>query len=115
MNNKMEEKKKAMERKMNVAKSAKESKEQAKENTKQPLTYEQLNNVCQQLFQQNQKLKADVTELSNVAMFKRLDYLFKVVEFSSTFKDSDFVNSCMDEIKEALTVKEEDTEDNDKK
>ena len=62
------------------------------------------------MFQKNQKLKADVNELSNVAMFKRLDYLFKVVEFSSTFKDSDFVNSCMDEIKEALTVREEDND-----
>lgn len=104
----MEEKKKAMERKLK-ANTSKKPGDNENEGTN-PLTYEQLNNVCQQLFQQNQKLKADVTELSNVAMFKRLDYLFKVVEFSSTFKDSDFVNSCMDEIKEALTVKEEDND-----
>jgi len=104
----MEEKKKAMERKLK-ANTSKKPGDNENEGRK-PLTYEQLNNVCQQLFQQNQKLKADVTELSNVAMFKRLDYLFKVVEFSSTFKDSDFVNSCMDEIKEALTVKEEDND-----
>ena len=44
-------------------------------------------------------------------MFKRLDYLFKVVELANTFKDPDFVNSCMDELKEALTVNEEDTKD----
>lgn len=109
----MEEKKKAMEKKMNVN-TSNASKDNQGEGRK-PLTYEQLNNVCQQLFQQNQKLKADVTELSNVAMFKRLDYLFKVVELASTFKDGDFLNSCMDEIKDALTVKEEDTEDNNKK
>ena len=34
---------------------------------------------------------------------KRLDYLFKVVELATTFKDADFVNSCIDEIKEAMT------------
>ena len=40
-------------------------------------------------------------------MFKRLDYLFKVVENANTFKDGDFLNSCMDEIKEALTIPRE--------
>lgn len=103
MNKTMEEKKKAMEKKMYVEKTPKDDKQ--KEKT--PLTYEQLNNVCQQLFQQNQQLREKVAELGNMAMFKRLDYLFKVVELSSTFKDSDFINSCMDEIKDALTVKEE--------
>jgi DNA-binding transcriptional MerR regulator len=106
MNKTMEEKKKAKEMKMYADKAPKDDTQ--KEKT--PLTYEQLNNVCQQLFQQNQQLREKIAELGNVAMYKRLDYLFKAVELSSTFKDADFVNSCMDEIKDALTVKEEDND-----
>ena len=71
---------------------------------KQKLTYEQHNDVCNQLFQQNQELRKSLQEMNAVNVFKRLDYLFKVVELASTFKDSDFINSCMDEIKEALTI-----------
>lgn len=111
MNKTMEEKKKAKEMKMYADKTPKDDTQKEKA----ALTYEQLNNVCQQLFQQNQQLRERVTELGNVAMFKRLDYLFKAVELSATFKDVDFINACMDEIKEALTVKEEETEDNNTK
>ena len=83
--------------KMNGAKTTSEK-------AKQKLTYEQLNDVCNQLFQQNQQLRKELQEMNAVNMFKRLDYLFKVVELASTFKDSDFINSCMDEIKKALTI-----------
>lgn len=98
----MEEKKKAKEIKMSAPMN-----NQAEAPKEKRLSYEQLNDVCQQLFQQNQQLRTRVAELDNVMMFKRLDYLFKAVELASTFKDSDFINSCIDEIKEALTVKEE--------
>lgn len=93
------EENKAKEIKMNSVKN--DSKANA---PKQKLTYEQLNDVCNQLFQQNQELRKGLQEMNAVNMFKRLDYLFKVVELASTFKDSDFINSCMDEIKEALTI-----------
>lgn len=74
----------------------------------QRLTYEQLNDACNQLFQQNQQMRKAIEELNMANMFKRLDYLFKVVENAGTFKDSDFLNSCMDEIKETLTLQPED-------
>ena len=93
------EENKAKEIKMNSVKN--DSKANA---PKQKLTYEQLNDVCNQLFQQNQELRKSLQEMNAVNIFKRLDYLFKVVELASTFKDSDFINSCMDEIKEALTI-----------
>ena len=83
------------------------------ENTEpKKLTYEQLNNACNQVFQQNQQLLHKIQEINAVNMFKRLDYLFKVVELAATFKDADFVNSCIDEIKEALTPSEESEKDN---
>ena len=94
------EENKAKEIKMNSVKSN----SKAADDPKQKLTYEQLNDVCNQLFQQNQELRKGLQEMNAVNMFKRLDYLFKVVELASTFKDPDFVNSCMDEIKEALTI-----------
>lgn len=100
------EENKAKEIKMNSVKN--DSK--AADAPKQKLTYEQLNDVCNQLFQQNQKLRESLQEINAINMFKRLDYLFKVVELASTFKDSDFVNSCMDEIKEALTVPDDSKE-----
>lgn len=71
------------------------------------LTYEQLNDTCNQLLQQNQQLYRQLKEVDMANMFKRLDYLFKVVENANTFKDGDFLNSCMDEIKEALTIPRE--------
>lgn len=74
----------------------------------QKLTYEQLNDACNQLFQQNQYLTRQVRELNATNLFKRLDYLFKVVELSSTIKDAEFVNSCIDEIKEAMAPASDD-------
>lgn len=70
------------------------------------LTYEQLNNACNQLWQQNQQLAKRAKELEQFAVNKRLDYLFKVIEFSSSFS-SDFVGNCTSEIEEAMTILQE--------
>ena len=37
-------------------------------------------------------------------MFRRLDYLFLVLKYSTVIKDADFINDCIDEIKEAMTI-----------
>ena len=42
----------------------------------QKLTYEQLNDACNQLWQQNKQFVARNRELEAFAMNKRLDYLF---------------------------------------
>lgn len=78
------------------------SKKEAKEE-KQKLTYEQLNDACIQLSQQNRQLIIRNRELESFAMNKRLDYLFKVLEFSNKFS-SDFVISCSSEIEQAMTI-----------
>lgn len=78
------------------------------------LTYEQLNNACNQLFQQNQYLSKQLKELNTYNMFKRLDYLFDVIKNADTFinfGNEDFVNSCVQEIKEALTINEDNVKD----
>lgn len=73
------------------------------ENKQQKLTYEQLNDACNQLWQQNKQLVARNRELETFVMNKRLDYLFKVLELSNQFS-SDFVGNCSSEIEQAMTI-----------
>ena len=86
----MEEQNKAKQINMNAGTGKSETKQQK-------LTYEQLNDACNQLWQQNKQLVARNRELESFAMNKRLDYLFKVLELSNQFS-SDFVVNCSSEI-----------------
>lgn len=75
------------------------------ENVKQEekLTYEQLENAANQLLAQNNELKRALYEISNAT--KRLDYLFKVLDHAALF-DVDFVDKCVEEIVQLLTIPE---------
>ena len=68
------------------------------------LSYEELNDACAQLSQQNQYLVRQMRQMDMTNMFRRLDYLFKVLENAHVIKDTDFINSCVSEIKEAMTI-----------
>lgn len=92
----MEEQKKTKEETMKIV-----------EDKQKKLSYEELNDVCNQLWQQNQQLTKKCRELDVFNMFKRLDYLFKVVELSSTIADAEFTNNCIDEIKILMTPPKE--------
>ena len=83
-----------------------------KDERPEKLSYEQLENVAHQLSEQAKQLymKLQAANMSN--MFKRLDYLFKVVENGHMFKQ-DFLEKCITEIEEIMTVPEE-TEEDDK-
>ena len=70
------------------------------------MSYEQLENVAHQLSEQNRQLFAKLQELNMVNMFKRLDYLFKVVENGHMF-DQDFLEKCIAEIESLMTVPEQ--------
>lgn len=76
------------------------------------MSYEQLENVAHQLSEQAKQLYMQLQNSNMSNMFKRLDYLFKVVENSHMFK-LDFVNKCINEIEDFMTIPEE-TEDNSK-
>jgi hypothetical protein len=76
------------------------------------MSYEQLENVAHQLSEQAKQLYMQLQNANMSNMFKRLDYLFKVVENSHMFK-LDFVNKCINEIEDFMTIPEE-TEDNSK-
>lgn len=72
-------------------------------NTENKLSYEELENVANNLYTRLQQ-----AEMSN--MFKRLDYLFKVVKYSSAFTPA-FVESCVAEIEGVLTIPAEETKE----
>lgn len=74
------------------------------------MSYEQLENVAHQLSEQSRQLymKLQAANMSN--MFKRLDYLFKVVENGSMFNKS-FLEKCITEIEETMTPSEDESID----
>lgn len=74
------------------------------------LSYEQLENVAHQLSEQNRQLYAKLQEMQVSNMFKRLDYLFKVVENTGVFS-IDFHTKCVEEIESLMTIPEEPQEE----
>ena len=80
---------------------------QAKE-TERPekMSYEQLENIAHQLSEQARQLYGQLQKSNLNNMFKRLDYLFKVVENGHMFRQ-DFLDKCVKEIEELMTVPEE--------
>ena len=80
-------------------------------NTKEgTLSYDQLKEVAAQLQHENQQLRSTLVRVDYSNTFKRLDYLFKVLDNYIHF-DDDFVASCIKEIQDMMTIKEEATED----
>lgn len=76
------------------------------------MSYEQLENVAHQLSGQVRVLYAKLQEANATNIFKRLDYLFKVVENSHAFNE-EFISKCISEIEELMTIPEteEDTKE----
>lgn len=74
------------------------------------LTYDELENIAQQLSNQNRELYMKVQELNAENMFKRLDYLFKVVENEISFPQT-FINNCVEEIQDMMTLPKEEKEE----
>ena len=70
------------------------------------MSYEQLENVAHQLSEQTKQLYMKLQDANMNNIFKRLDYLFKVVENGHMFKQ-DFLDKCIVEIEELMTVPEE--------
>lgn len=73
------------------------------------MSYEQLENVAHQLSEQNRQFFAKLQELNMANMFKRLDYLFKVIENGHMFKQ-DFLEKCIAEIESLITIPKQEEE-----
>ena len=86
--------------------------EEQKENKKKAqLSYEELNNVARQLSEQNNQLQQMLQNTQNV--FRRLDYLFRVVEIKDFIPD-DFKEACAKEIIELMTIPDDESENKEK-
>lgn len=73
----------------------------------QPTT-EQLTQLVDQLYGRNQQLVEALNEKNTALMFKRMDYLFKIIEQSHMF-DDEFVTKCIDELQKTLDVTQTET------
>lgn len=78
-----------------------------KENAK--MSYEQLENVAHQLSEQVRQLYAKLQESNLENMFKRLDYLFKVIKNAHAFNE-EFVSKCTSEIESLMTLPDNEDE-----
>ena len=87
--------------------------------SKGKMNYEELNDAFMkqsQEIQQMQKyiksLHQQITEMGMALQIRRLEYLFKVIELRAFFKDAEFIDNCIKEVKEALTEPKEESKDN---
>ena len=78
--------------------------------TEKKLSYEQLEEVANNLHKQCTALYEELQKVSMVNLFKRLDYLFKVVENSNAFSE-EFASKCVEEIEMLMTTPTEKTEE----
>lgn len=78
------------------------------------MSYEQLENVAHQLSEQNRQLYMKLQSANMTNLFKRLDYLFKVIENSDKF-NKEFVNKCLTEIESSMTIPEEESKEEESK
>jgi hypothetical protein len=75
--------------------------------TKEKMSYEELNNAAIQLSEQNRKMYMQLQEANMINMFKRLEFLFKVIENKGSFS-SEFVIKCVEEVEDIMTIPTED-------
>lgn len=83
------------------------------EGTPSKLSYEELENVARQLSEQSRNLYQKLQEANMINVFKRLDYLFKVIENTQAF-DAEFVAKCKGEVVELMTMPESTEQDDSK-
>ena len=70
------------------------------------MSYEELENIAHQLSEQSRVLMQKLQEANMGNMFKRLDYLFKIIEFEHMF-DGNFIDKCIKEIQDMISIPEE--------
>ena len=81
---------------------------------KNKLSYEELENVChqlsaqaQQLNVQNQQLRKMIEEANLANLYKRLDYLFAVIDKDNAYLSHDFKVQCAVEIENLMATPEQ--------
>ena len=78
----------------------------AKVTKKEKMSYEELENIAHQLSEQSRVLVQKLQEANMTNAFKRLDYLFKVIDLAHMFEE-EFVTECINEVKGLIQIPEE--------
>lgn len=78
-----------------------------KKTTINDLSKEQLIELVGKLEMSNGQMYNSLRNQDITNTFKRLDFLYKTVELSDKFKDPEFINYCINEIKELMIIKQE--------
>jgi len=70
------------------------------------LTYDELKDVCNQLQQQNTFLRNELQKHAGEDFFKRIEYLFKVIENKELFAaiDANFFNESVSDLISILRI-----------
>ena len=99
---------------INMNSAATVSKEQEKK-----LSYEKLNELYMNASQENQQMRKyiqglhkQMEQMEIALQSRRIDYLLKIIELKDSFADEKFTSKCIEEIKESLTIPEEETSKN---
>ena len=74
------------------------------------MSYEELENFATQLSEQARQMQERMMSMNLSNMFKRIEFLFKVIENKDSF-NKEFYDKCVKEIEELMTVPEEETEE----
>lgn len=84
-----------------------------KEMGKEELTgmLHQLSEQSKNLFNENKQLRQVIDEMNMTNLFKRLDYLFKVITEDNKYLSPDFKSKCAKEIELLMTQPEEPSEE----
>lgn len=81
--------------------------EEKNKNTEK-LSYEQLENIAHQLSDQVRSLMTQLKERNVEGVYKRMDYLFQIVNLSSNnIFPNEFVESCAQEIIDLMSLSTE--------
>lgn len=87
-----------------------------KQDVPQELTREQLVGMLHQmseqdrkLFEENKQLRGVIEEMNMTNLFKRLDYLFKVITEGNKYLTTEFKSKCAQEIEFLMTQPEQET------
>lgn len=84
-----------------------EDKVEEPKNTINDLSKEQLIELVGKLEMSNRQMYSSLKNQDISNTFKRLDFLYKTVELSKEIKDAEFINYCINEIKELMIIKQE--------
>lgn len=78
--------------------------------TQRKLTYEELENIAHQLNEQGKALTQRLREMDLANTFKRIDYLFKVLDTRGAIFSTEFIERCAKELETVLTIPEQPVE-----